>query len=294
VYFNESVQYWRGRFSTLLDRLRGDDYSITSAHFSSVSGSKVKSSVRPKIDDSSFEIDESRRIRMALLELRSCCRTADAVRSFETFEKQIRARYKLESLAAKQTTFYTHSAESKGRLLAAGFRPKVLGIDSNIAAATMKLVSSEAKQKPSMIRSKTMGDIAPSKKQIASGTSPRDPAAACRRPSYLKVQEEVLTHDLTLTPERRARAIAAAQRNAMRSGIHPATSGLTAQGKMLRPTPQQQALRRPSAQRKSSAASSAGGTGTNAEMLKRVFSESVRSVRRMGRSFTGMSGSGDA
>ncbi len=247
----------------------------------------------PNIDKGdSFEIDEVRRSLLALKELRSCCRTADALRSFDVFAQEIDAKYEQESAATQQSQFCTHSAETKARLIATGFRPKVLGLDKNIAAATMKVINTELKLKPSMTRSKTMGDVAQITKAVTDGKSEKDAKVGWRRPSYLKAQEEVLASEVALGAERRARAVAAAQRNARRSGIGVgAATGtrILAQDRVVLSGMKPPA--RHSLPRKSSGTSA--GMGTNAEMLKRVFSDSVRSVRRMGRSFTGMSGSGD-
>jgi hypothetical protein len=236
------------------------------------------------------------RSAVALEELQNCCRTADAERSFQDFAHEIDAKYEQLVVAKRQSPFNTHSAESRTRLLAAGLRPKVLGFDHNLAAATMKMLSTETKPRPSMTRSKTMGDVAESKKSVADG---KEAKSGWRRPSYLKAEQEVLASEIALSAERRARAVAATQRHARRSGIGvgagPNTvSAITAHANMLPPPTTKNAASRYGLPRKSSAGSTTGmGIGTNAEMLKRVFSESVRSVRRMGRSFTGLSGSED-
>jgi hypothetical protein len=229
-----------------------------------------------------------RRSAMALEELRSCCRTADAERSFEDFAQEIDAKYDQITAAEGQVSFHSHPVESKARLFAAGLRPKVLGVDRNIAAATLKMMNTERKPRPSMTKSKTMGDIT----QVTKATA-KEAKIGWRRTSYLKAQEEVLASEMELSAERRARVAAAAQRTARRSGIGGnvvTSSGTTTQSEMLPPA-MKPAVRH-SLPRKSSGTGPV--MGTNAEMLKRVFSESVRSVKRMGRSFTGMSGSGDA
>jgi hypothetical protein len=308
VYFHEPVQYWRGRFSTLSDRLRSEDYFIGSPSLiSTETSSRRGAAYLPKIDNSdSFEVDDLRRSLQALKELHACCRTAEAVESFEVFAQEINSKSDQERDSKRQAPFYTHSSESKARLLAATSWPKVLVVDKNIAAATMKMINTEPKPKPSMTRSKTTGDMGQFTNVSTGSTSGKPPKVGWRRPSYLKAQEEVLATETSLTAERRARAVAAAQRSARRSGIgigvgisinidpgNPTTTSTTApQGKTQPPTTKRPP--RHSLPRKNSA-SNGGGTGatTSGKMLKRVFSESVRSVRRIGRSFTGLSGSGD-
>jgi hypothetical protein len=294
VHFAEPVQYWRGRFSTLCDHLRSEDYSINSPNFAPTATSTSKKPLpTTKIDNSdSFEQDEMRRINLALEELRSCCRTAEALRAFQVFEQEIQAKYAQESAAERQYPFYMHSAESKVRLLAAGFRPKVIGVDKNIAAATMRVINTKPKPVISMARSKTMGDLGQTKKAVTAGADGKEAKVGWRRPSYLKAQVEVLASEMALNTERRGGAMAAAQRNPKRSGFGVGVTGsprTTGKDKML------PANAKPvgphSLPRKSSG--TGAGAGTNAEMLKRVFSEGVRSVRRMGRSFTRMSGSGE-
>jgi hypothetical protein len=241
----------------------------------------------PNMDKSdSFEIDDLRRSIAALKELRSCCRTAEAIRSFEDFAHEIDTRYEQQTAARQQT------AESNTSFLAAGLRPKVLAMDRNIAAATMKLINTEPKSKPTMTRAKTMGDIVHITKTAADSTSAKNIKVGWRRPSYLKAQEEVLASERTSSAERRVRAVATSQKKTRRSDIGVGDThrpNMALNGKM--PPPPPKVGPRHSLPRKSSGSN--GGTGTNAEMLKRVFSESVRSVRKMGRSFTGLSGSGD-
>ncbi len=238
----------------------------------------------PKIDNSdSFEADDLRRSLRALKELSSFCCTPEAVNSFEEFAQEIDAKYEKEFAAKQPASFYTHSSESKARLFSTGCRPKVLGIDKTIAAATMRMINTNPKPKASMTRSKTTGDMEHITRGTFNSTSKKDAKLRWRRPSYLKAQEEVLAGETGgLSAERRARAVVAAQRNAGRSNVGYDTetsSEAAAQGKMPR---------------KSSGSSGATGAGTSGEMLRRVFTGSVRSVRRIGRSFTGLSGSGDA
>ena len=297
VHNHEPVQYWRGRFSALSDRLRSEDYFLSSSVSSSTADLPCTGIPRiPKIDNSdSFEADDLRRSLRALKELRSYCRTPEAVRSFEEFAQQIDARYEKEFAAKQPAPFYMHSSDSKARLFSTGLRPKVLGMDKNIAAATMRMINTNPKPKPPMTRSKTTGDMGQIKTEVITGTNRKDAKVGWRRPSYLKAQDEVLVGETSgLSAGRRARVVAAAQQNARRrtgfSSDVARNSGDALQGKTLAPVTK--LTSRNSMPRKSSASS--GGPGTSGEMLKRVFSESVRSVRRMGRSFTGLSGSGDA
>ena len=274
----------------------------------------------PKIDNSdSFEVDDLRRSLQALQELRACCGTAEALESFELFAQEVNPKSDRDCNSKRETPCYTHVTESKPKLPAATSWPKVLGVDKNIAAATMKMINTEPKPKSSMTRSKTTGDMSQPATHPGTGSTDGKPAkAGWRRPSYLKAQEEVLANETAMSAERRARAMAAAQRNARRrSGIgiaiafnptHPATaadSTPTAPGKMHPPSPATKHVPRhslpPPWPRKSSVSNSASmstsastSASTSSEMLKRVFSESVRSVRRMGRSFTGLSGSADS
>lgn len=213
------------------------------------------------------------------------------MRSFEDFAQEVHAKYQQESAAKRQGPFFTHSTGSKARLLAAGFRPKALGADKNIAVATVKMIDTQARSKPSMTGSKTSGDMSHVTQALAARRSGREAKVGWRRPSYLKAQEEVLASEIALNAERRARVVAASQKNARRSDIGSAvaTSPAAWHRKVLPPT------MKPAAghglPRKSSGSSVE--TGRSAEMLKRVFSGSLRGVRRIGRSFTGMSGSGD-
>jgi hypothetical protein len=166
-------------------------------------------------------------------------------------------------------------------------------LDNNIAAATMKIINAEPKPRSSMTRSKTTGDMGRSTKASLAGTGGKGAKLGWRRPSYLKAQEEVFAGEMALTAERRARAVPTAQRNVRRSDI--GLGGMTRSDFISQSTALPPATKPPvrhSLPRKSSGLKA--GTGTNAETLKRVFSESVRSVRRIGRSFTGLSGSGDA
>lgn len=191
------------------------------------------------------------------------------------------AKWKRESASERRGPFYPHSIEKKG-----------LAMDNNIAAATMKIISAKPRPTLAMIRSKTMGDIGQSTKAPMFRTGGKEARTGWRRPSYLKAQEEVLASEMALNAERRARAAAAAQRNARRSGVGLGgitRSGCAAPSTVLLPATKPSV--RHSLPQKSSG--SKASTGTNTETLKRVFSESVRSVRRMGRSFTGLSGSGE-
>ena len=284
------MQYWRGRFSSLCDRLRSEDnFTNSPGHVFTGLSQRTRARCKPQIDHSdSFEVDDIRRSLRAINELRSCCRTADALGSFEDFAQEINAKYEQESAVRLQAPSYNHStdSDSKARVLAADFSPDMLGTDKNIAAATMNMMNTQPM--PSMTRSKTTGDMLQTRNLASSSTSGKAAKVGWRRPSYLKAQQEVLVNETTLSAERRARAVAAAQRNARRSGTMGAVSG-SPQGNMLPPATKLAA--RHSLPRKSSGSNV--GTGTSAEMFKKVFSESVRSVRRMGRSFTGMSGTGD-
>ena len=248
----------------------------------------------PEIDHSNpFELDEARRTCKALEELRSRCCTTDASKSFEVFEREIRANLEQEFIPERKGPFYKHSAESKARALAADFRPRVLGLDNNIAAATMKIINAAPKPKSSMIRSKTMGDVEQSTKATVGGTTEKDAKVGWRRPSYLKAQKEVTASEMALGTERRVTAAAAAQWNTRRGGIGiggPSSAAFATETTMLPLTTKPKV--RQSLPGKSSG--SKAGSDTNAETLKRVFSGSVRSLRRMGRSFTGMSELGDA
>ncbi len=238
----------------------------------------------PKNDiNDSFEADDVRRSLRALKELSSFCCTPEAVKSFEEFAQEIEAKYEREFAAKQPAPFYTHFSESKARLFSTGCRPKMLGIDNTIAAATMRMINTNPKPKAFMTRSKTTGDMGNITTKSINSTGKKDAKFGWRRSSYLKAQEEVLAGETGgLSGERRGRGMGPAQRNARRSnvGSDTATSPeAAAQGKMPR---------------KSSGSSGGTGAGTSGEMLRRVFTGSVRSVRRIGRSFTGLSGSGDA
>ncbi|ERF74809.1 hypothetical protein EPUS_03193 [Endocarpon pusillum Z07020] len=297
VHNYEPVQYWHGRFSALCDRLRSEDYFIGSSVSASIADSPCTAVPRiPKIDNSdSFEADDLRRSLRALKELRSYCRTPEAVGSFEEFAQQIDESYEKVFAAKQPAPFHIHSSDSKARLFSTGLCPKVPGLDKNIAAAAMRMINTNPKPNPSMTRSKTTGDMGQIETEVITGTNRKHAKVGRRRPSYLKAQEEVLVGEMgALSAGRRARAAAAAQQNARRrTGISSdvvRNAEDAPQGKM--PAPVAKQTSRHSMPRKSSASS--GGPGTGGEMLKRVFSESVRSVRRMGRSLTGLSGSGDA
>ncbi|KAF7510510.1 hypothetical protein GJ744_006356 [Endocarpon pusillum] len=305
VHNYEPVQYWRGRFSALCDRLRSEDYFIGSSVSASTADSPCTGIPRiPRIDNSeSFEADDLRRSLRALKELRSSCRTPEAVRSFEEFAQQMDAGYEKIFAAKQPAPFYIHSSDSKARLFSTRLCPKVPGLDKNIAAAAMRMINTNPKPNACMTRSKTTGDMGQIKTEVITGTNRKNAKVGRRRPSYLKAQEEVLLCETGgLSAGRRARAVAAAQQNARRRTDLGISSDVARnaedaedapQGKMLPPVTK--LTGRHSMPRKSSASS--GGPGTGGEMLKKVFSESVRSVRRMGRSFTGLSGlsgSGDA
>jgi hypothetical protein len=315
VSFHEPVQYWRGRFSTLSDRLRSEDYCISSPSLISTDLTQPRRAAHvPKIDNSdSFETDQLRRSLQALRELRASCRTAEAVESFELFAQEINPKSERDCHSKREAAFSTHSTESNPKLLAATSWPKMLGVDKNIAAATMKMINTEPKPKPkpSMTRSKTTGDMIQLTAPDTGSTNKKAAKTGWRRPSYLQAQEEVLANEIAMSAERRARAVAAAQRSARRrSGIGiaigmnlahstitttTAGSAPTAQAKMLAPAPAtKHAPRHSLPPRKTSASNSAStNSTTSGEMLKRVFSESVRGVRRIGRSFPGLGGSGD-
>jgi hypothetical protein len=233
--------------------------------------------------------------------------------SFQLFEQEINPNSNRDCNSKREAPFYIHSSESKPKLPPVTSWPKVLGVDKNIAAATMKMISSEPpKHKSTMTRSKTTGDMSQLPHAGTASTNGKPAKSGWRRPSYLKAQEEVLANEPAISAERRARAIAAAQRNARRSGIgirigngmnpiNPTTAGSApiSRGKMQPPPPPatkhapRHSLPPPRNSSASNSASTSAGTSTSGEMLKRVFSESVRSVRRIGRSFTGLSGSGE-
>lgn len=297
VHNYEPVQYWRGRFSALCDRLRSEDYFIGSSVSASAADSPCTGVPRiPKIDNSdSFEADDLRRSLRALKELRSYCRTPEAARSFDEFAHQMDESYEKVFAAKQPAPFYIHNSDSKARLFSTGFCPKVPALDKNIAAAAMRMINTNPKPKPHMTRSKTTGDVGQMKTEVVTGTNRKDAKVGWRRPSYLKAQEEVLIGETGgLSAGRRARAAAAAQQNARRrtdiSSDVARNAEYAPQGELLAPVTK--LTSRHSMPRKSSASS--GGPGTGGEMLKKVFSESVRSVRRMGRSLTGLSGSVDA
>jgi hypothetical protein len=296
VYSEEPVQYWRGRFSTLSDRLRSEDYSIQSANFASTATSTSgQPFLTPKTDKSdTFELDEIRRTCRAFDELHSCCRTPVALKSFHTFEREILAKLEAESAALQRGQSCTHSVDRKARASTAGSCSNVLGTDKDPTAATMKTVGREPNSKLSMTKSKTMWDMSQPTNALAHGANEKVAKIGSRRPSYLKARAEVVAAETTLSAERRAGAGTTSQKN-VTSGVDiggtTVATGSTVLG--ITPTPAVRQSIRHSLPRKSNGTGGGNGTGTNADVIKRVFSESVKSVRRMGRSFTGLNGAGE-
>ncbi|ETN45369.1 uncharacterized protein HMPREF1541_09200 [Cyphellophora europaea CBS 101466] len=83
VYFEQDAAYWTGRYMTICDRLRGESlqFSLRSKSLSPTSseGSSLES----------YESQDRKRMRTALFELRSFCKTEKARDSFAVFEKKL-------------------------------------------------------------------------------------------------------------------------------------------------------------------------------------------------------------
>lgn len=171
----------------------------------------------------------------------------------------------------------------------------MLGTDKDPTVASMKTVGREPNSKFSMAKSKTMWDMSQPTSALAHGANGKVAKIGLRRPSYLKARAEVVAAEMTLSAEERAGAGTTSQKNVRTSGVDvggtTVATGSTVLG--VTPTPAVRPSIRHSLPRKSSGTGGGNGTGTNADVIKRVFSESVKSVRRMGRSFTGLNGAGE-
>lgn len=295
----EPVQYWRGRFSTILDRLRAEDYSINlSVSTASTGPGEVGSLPTPRFDgNDSFEVDEIRRTRRALEELHHCCRTRIALRSFQIFAQEVLDRYEKNTESKNRAKTNARSAESSAGLLASVFSPKASARDKNIITATMRIINTERRQQPLMRRSNTIGDLEKiSHESVTGSTTEEDTFGGDRRPSCINVQEKALASEMRA--DQRAKAEATSQRGAGRNSASVEQIGIsdTAKTDQMWPNISRTVTKAKPAVRYSLPKESiraTPGTATNAEAIKRVFSEGVRSVRKIGRNFTGTSSSGD-
>lgn len=101
-----------------------------------------------------------------------------------------------------------------------------------------------------------------------------------------------MASEIALSAERQAKAVPASQGHATGSDMGLGitnTAGISATGMTLPPATKSAGRHSLARQRSGSSVEMSIG----ADMLKRVFSGSVRGVRRIGRSLNGMSGSGD-
>ena len=87
VYFHQEMPYWTGRFSSICDHFRTADVHLVASSCRSAVAS-LNSQTRLDTEEC-FEMTEHRRMKYALKELRSYCRTSAAIRSFEEFETQL-------------------------------------------------------------------------------------------------------------------------------------------------------------------------------------------------------------
>ena len=298
---DEPLDYWRGRFSTLLDRLRTENHSLISSNF--VQTTRL---VQPDNAEDTFEAAEVDRIRAALDELRGCCRTSPALRSFEEFELPIRRKLDRQMEKKSLEQFYSHPAESRANFVPAGLMPKrwpFMQCRELSGGAPDYLARSSWTD--TLAKSKTMGNLQSMKSSLVKNTTITQadtPKATCkadsgaalsqrRRQSYVgtdisaKSQEQALRKAASV-PKASNRDSVSASRRSSCVGAGVGAGGL-AQGS--READHKTLLVDKARPRRESRKSS----GTSTETIKRIFSEGVKGMRKMRRSLTGAGGNGE-
>ncbi|RMZ84475.1 hypothetical protein DV738_g728, partial [Chaetothyriales sp. CBS 135597] len=131
VHFAEPGPYWAGRYMTITGRLRQEGMNDNADMPLRPSGSQERLSSR----------SDDQRMKRALSELRSCCRTSPALQSFELFEKSLK-----KSLSVPSGT----KVEAK-KLSNSMTMPQIAPVTA--AGSTAKRVQCErAKTPPTVVR----------------------------------------------------------------------------------------------------------------------------------------------
>ena len=194
-------------------------------------------------------------MKAALDELRACCRTRLALQSFEDFEKQLKRKSLKHTENKPPCGFYIPSPESKTSLLARNYKPRSgWHFGQNQTSSLMKSKTTEDSDttRPMLMKSTTMSNLA-SSRNASSGQ-------AAVITSTAGAESETLVKDRPLY-----------------SGAHAHQTPLWQERRLVM-----------AGRTLSTGARKGNGTGT--ETLKKVFSDSMRGVRRIRRSITGSSG----
>ena len=311
VYFHQEMPYWTGRFSSICDRLRTADAHLVAPSCHSTIAS-LNSQTRPDTEES-FEMTERRRVRYALKELRSYCRTSAAIRSFEEFETQLKEsldkRAEAHTKVAKDHAVQSMVQTVSTLKLKADFRPKLgwhFGQSqmSHIAGKAMSTGSATtSKTRPVMVKSKTTSNLSSVSNRgneimaggkTASGKSDVKslPGLSWQRPTIQEAQAQARR-----IREERVFAKAATYRRASGQdsgvgrggigGMGAATDIKESVGTGVAQGWQGAGPHSVDTKSASKAGHSRKSSGAESLNLKKVLSESMKGMRKMRRSFTG-------
>ena len=167
VHFYQGLPYWTGRFSSICDRLKTADVHLLSStcHRAPKSLSVGK---QPEMEVN-YEEAERRRMKDALKELKSYCRTSAAIDSFDDFETQLGVnldkRAEVQMKVVHERTFGPAEHAVSTFKLMADSRPKLgwhFG-QSQMSHLTGKAITTgtapASKQRPTMVKSKTTSSL---------------------------------------------------------------------------------------------------------------------------------------
>lgn len=122
------------------DRLRNEALSATLLKFTSTPRNRAS----PTVEDQVYDVAEYKRMETALDELRSCCRTDRALKSFRPFETQIRKKMRLEHPTILRERRQKSADESliqqiqasRADIIASGLRPKIGWFGASVSDAS--------------------------------------------------------------------------------------------------------------------------------------------------------------
>ena len=301
VYFHVSLQYWLGRFSSICDRLRTEECSMGTPDTSL--GAEQKNHQKPPKQifqcDDSFEVGEEGRSRKAFEELRHCCQTEEAHRSFQEFHQKMRP----STVTTRQVrhSFYGQLAQSKAGNWPSQLDPQELRKNVAVVPTTMQSIQGKMKPRSSFPRSNTTGDLKNTGDSAVNGARNVVAKIGWHRPSYLKAEKRIVTKESSFGGRqkeiakvdpcksslgRTENAPILSEQDAIGAEADPRTTynlpAATGTTKTMTPLALHHTLSK-------DGRVSTGLATSNAEVFKKVFSDSVRGMKKMGRTFTGTS-----